>query len=138
MCFSLFAVPVYDGRCAGTDTAFECDPNQLHELAIASYPLYQTGVVDLPPGSAVTVGYTAHTYPTQRHYRNITTCVSLNAAFVVLLALPVAAALACPPLTPHSLYSPAANTFAARYPTGTASVSSYRSATDVVYYEDLF
>ncbi|KAJ3817031.1 hypothetical protein F5880DRAFT_1512123, partial [Lentinula raphanica] len=47
-------IPIYDGR-RSSDTAFECDPNQLHEIAINSYPLYNNGDVDLPPGSLVTV-----------------------------------------------------------------------------------
>ncbi|KAF9062028.1 hypothetical protein BDP27DRAFT_1451916 [Rhodocollybia butyracea] len=141
-------VPVYDGRCTGTNTAFECEHNQLHELAIASYPLYGTGMVNLPPGSTVTVGYTAHTYSTQRHYRNIPTCVSLNVAFVILLALPGAAArLACSPLAVAPLPL-TLNTLAPAYPVespfasssrSTAGVTSHINSIDeVVYYEDLF
>ncbi|KAF9028520.1 hypothetical protein BDP27DRAFT_1436863 [Rhodocollybia butyracea] len=146
-------IPVYDGRCAGTDSAFECEPNQLHELAIGSYPLLENGMVDLPPGSTVTVGYTAHTYTTQRHYRNVSTCLSLNVAFVVLLALPTVSALVHPPLTALAFPSSDSNGLASSYrnvPGGsTCTPASYSvldlrssgstgSIDDVIYYEDLF
>ncbi|KAF9026365.1 hypothetical protein BDP27DRAFT_1541389 [Rhodocollybia butyracea] len=116
-----------------TNTAFECEHNQLHELAIASYPLYGTGMVNLPPGSTVTVGYTAHTYSTQRHYRNIPTCVSLNVAFVILLALPAAAArLACSPLAVAPLPL-TLNTLAPAYPV--ECVTSHINSIDEVVQE---
>lgn len=83
-------------------------------------------MVDLPPGSVVTVGYTAHTYPTQRHYRSIPTCVSLNIAFVVLLSLPAVPAPVYPPPTVYSFPAPSSNSLASFYP-----------AEPVVYYEDL-
>ncbi|KAF9061248.1 hypothetical protein BDP27DRAFT_1369850 [Rhodocollybia butyracea] len=108
-------VPIYDSRCLGTDLAFECEANQLHELAISSYPLYGTGMVDLPPGSVVT-----------RHYRSIPTCVSLNIAFVVLLSLPAVPAPVYPPPTVYSFPAPSSGSLASFYP-----------AEPVVYYEDL-
>ncbi|KAF9066653.1 hypothetical protein BDP27DRAFT_1423682 [Rhodocollybia butyracea] len=128
-------IPVYDGRCA------------------ALYPLLQSGMVDLPPGSVVTVGYTAHTYTTQRHYRSIPTCLSFNVAFVVLLALPTASALAHSPSTalsfpysdPRALASSYRTAPGASTPTpGSHSLLDLRSpgrtgSTDkVVYYKDLF
>ncbi|KAH7877448.1 uncharacterized protein C8R40DRAFT_1263838, partial [Lentinula edodes] len=79
---------IFDGRRAATDLAFECEANQLHEIAINSYPLYQNGDVDLPDGAIVTVGYTAHTYATKSHYRDVPVGLSLDLAFIVLLALP--------------------------------------------------
>lgn len=81
-------VPIYDGRTLGNDLAFECDPSQLHELAVGSYPLYDSGVKDLPPGSVVAVAYTAHMFPTTSHYWGVKTSLSLNLISVVLLALP--------------------------------------------------
>ncbi|KAJ3965605.1 hypothetical protein EV361DRAFT_954854 [Lentinula raphanica] len=78
-------IPIFDGR-RGSDTAFECDANQLHEISINSYPLYQNGDTDLPPGSLVAVGYTVHTYHPKSGDGPI--CLSFNLAFLVLLALP--------------------------------------------------
>ncbi|KAJ3967448.1 hypothetical protein EV361DRAFT_871627 [Lentinula raphanica] len=78
-------IPIFDGR-RSSDTAFECEANDLHEMAINSYPLYQNGDVDLPPGSLVTVGYTVHTYPPKSGEGPI--CLSFDIAFLVLMALP--------------------------------------------------
>ncbi|KAJ3963993.1 hypothetical protein EV361DRAFT_874366, partial [Lentinula raphanica] len=78
-------IPIFDGR-RSSDTAFECEPNQLHEISLNSYPLYQNGDTDLPPGSLVTVGYSAHTYPPKSGDGPI--CLSFDLAFIVLMALP--------------------------------------------------
>ncbi|KIK62177.1 hypothetical protein GYMLUDRAFT_242865 [Collybiopsis luxurians FD-317 M1] len=81
-------IPVYDGCTSGSDTAFEFGPNQLHELGLGSYPLYKGGMVDLLQGSLVIIGYTAHSFPTTCHYRDISSALSLNIAFIILLSLP--------------------------------------------------
>ncbi|KIK58943.1 hypothetical protein GYMLUDRAFT_60444 [Collybiopsis luxurians FD-317 M1] len=93
-------IPVYDGRTSGSDTAFEFGPNQLHELGLGSYPLYKGGMVDLLQGSLVVIGYTAHSFPTTRHYRDISSALSLNIAFVILLSLPGSGDLSDPPVSP--------------------------------------
>ncbi|KAH7867647.1 uncharacterized protein C8R40DRAFT_1182474 [Lentinula edodes] len=85
--FSFKPVLIFNGR-RSSQLAFESNISQLHEIGINSYPLYENGDVDLPEGSLVTVGYTAHTYATKNHYRNITTGLSFDLAFVVLMALP--------------------------------------------------
>lgn len=82
------SVPIYDGRASNIDAPFQCTPRQLYEVGIGSYPLYQGGNVDLPPGSTVAVGYTAHTYPNKAHFRGVAKTLSLNLAFVILIALP--------------------------------------------------
>ncbi|KAJ3771973.1 hypothetical protein FB446DRAFT_738399 [Lentinula raphanica] len=78
-------IPIYDGR-RSSDTAFECEENQLHEISLNSYPLYQNGNTDLPPGSLVTVGYSVHTYPPKSGEGPV--CLSFDLAFLVLMALP--------------------------------------------------
>ncbi|KIK51459.1 hypothetical protein GYMLUDRAFT_64826 [Collybiopsis luxurians FD-317 M1] len=99
-------IPVYDGRTSAANTAFEASPNQLHEIRISSYPLYKGGMVDLPQGSLVAVGYTAHTFPTTRHYRDIPSGLSLNLAFVILLSLPAAGDELDPPVSFRPVRSP--------------------------------
>ncbi|KIK54041.1 hypothetical protein GYMLUDRAFT_63371 [Collybiopsis luxurians FD-317 M1] len=81
-------IPIYDSRTTGLETGFEASPNQLHELGFGSYPLFNGGMVDLPQGSIVSVGYTAHSFPTLHHYRHIASTLLLNLAFVLLLSLP--------------------------------------------------
>lgn len=87
-------VPIFDGR-DGIHGPFRCRPWQLSQIGQCVYPQYKDSSVDLPAGSTVAVGYTAHTYKT-----SASTYLSLSLQFLVLLSLP-----SSPPLSLNTVSS---------------------------------
>lgn len=75
-------MPIFDGR-DGVHGPFRCRPWQLSQIGQRVYPQYENSLVDLPIGSIVAVGYTAHTYKS-----SASTYLALSLQFLVLLSLP--------------------------------------------------
>lgn len=80
--YSINLVPIFDGRDSAHGP-FRCRPWQLSQIGQRVYPQYENSSVDLPVGSTVAVGYTAHTYKS-----SASTYLSLSLQFLVLLSLP--------------------------------------------------
>ncbi|KAJ3898321.1 hypothetical protein F5879DRAFT_994918 [Lentinula edodes] len=77
------AVAIFDGR-----GSFVASAAQLNQIASRTYPLYMDSNEELPPGSIVCVGYTAHTWQSSGSSKAPPLCLSLGLQFVVVLALP--------------------------------------------------
>lgn len=96
-------VPIFDGR-DGVHGHFSCRPWQLSQIGQRVYPQYQNSSVDLPAGSTVAVGYTAHTYRT-----SVSTYLSLSLQFLVLLSLPSSAPLSSLTIASSTMSAPSSS-----------------------------
>lgn len=77
---------IYDGRKQQNREAFAFMQQDFNTLA--SWPLYKGGRKDLPSDAVLAVGYTLSTYTSHAGLQ-----VSTNIQFVILLGLPLAAAV---------------------------------------------
>lgn len=80
----LLAVPIYDGRSVKGAREFTFTDDAFSKLA--TWPLYEKGVQDLPFDAVVSVGYTLNTFG--EGPRGGPNGLSTNLHFVILLALP--------------------------------------------------
>ncbi|KAJ3751633.1 hypothetical protein EV360DRAFT_89532, partial [Lentinula raphanica] len=158
-------LPIFDGRGVDGLPRFSAQRWELSRIGQRSYPIYNSGNNDLPPGAVVSVGYTAHLYEPCTPVQGLSHCLSYNLQFVVLLALPSSASLPVYSLSCSSA-STSSSTFQSPASTSTstfqspasnststflspASTNAYGSntqniagpslsASDVVYYQDLY
>ena len=82
--YATFVVPIYDGRLVKGASEFTFSDADFSKLA--TWPLYERGLQDIPYDAVVSVGYTLNTFG--EGPRGGPNGLSTNLHFVILLALP--------------------------------------------------